>query len=130
MKQILQNLRSKSWHVILGADLFLIGCGLTFYDGYFLFPPFMITIMNDDIVGYIGIATGIGLIIWAGRGEWNTKANKWLLVVACSFLACITSFEALHAFHFGLPHSLMAFVNDLSLLLYALNLTYRSKTKD
>lgn len=130
MKQIKDNLIQKSWHVILGLDLLMIGFNLVLDNGYFLFPPFMIPIMNDDLVGMIGIGIGVGLLVWSGQGGWNVHVNRWLLVGACTFLTCITCFELMHAVHFQMPHSISASINDVIILMFALNLTYHSKTKE
>lgn len=81
-KKAVANLLSSPLHAIVGLDLMVTGLILLMHHKYFFWPPWpeiIIDILNDDLVGAIGMLTGIGLIWWAYSKVKSVKADHWLI---------------------------------------------------
>lgn len=130
----MRNLRTKSNQVILGLALILVGSIVFADDKYFGFPPEWVGVMNSDVVGFIGIVTGIGLIIWSAYGRWSPNINGILLVGSVFFWTAISVFEGLHNLHdlhfYQVQmHGLVAFMLEIIMLIFSFVLIFKTKTK-
>lgn len=134
MRKVLSNLIIKSNQVVLGLALIGVGFIVLADDRYFGFPPEWVGVMNSDVVGFIGIVTGIGLIVWSAYGRWSPNINGILLVGSVFFWTAISVFEGLHNLHdlrfFQMQaHGVVAFALEFVMLIYTFVLIFRTRTR-
>lgn len=132
MKTMWRLLRSKHpLHVIVGLDLIVTGLILMANDRYFFWPPhpeIIIDILNDDLVGAIGMLTGIGLIWWAYSKVKSVKANRWLITIATGYYMLLSMTEFAHALFAsqGEPHMYVSSIGELAMALVTLYMAKQS----
>lgn len=76
-------------HLAIGILLTIIGYKLMTSKDYFFWPPNIAWFFNDDAFGFLGMAVGIGLILYTLRNKPNIDMNTVLLSVAGGFTAIV-----------------------------------------
>lgn len=130
LKQVLTKLVKHGMHSIIGLDLVLLGLNLMINDSYFNYPPFATSFLNDDVIGFIGISIGVGLLIWASTNDKNLKVLMWLMTFAGGFLIMLSVLEIAHSLVNGLPHATTAFISTFSLFLVVLYMAFKTNTRN
>lgn len=128
-KQVLTNIIRHGMHSIIGLDLVLLGLNLMNNDSYFNYPPFATSFLNDDVVGFVGVVTGIGLLIWTSTNDKDLKVLTWLMTFAGGFLILLSILEVAHSLVNGLPHATTAFISTFSLFLIVLCMAFKTNTR-
>ena len=123
--------RKHPLHLIVGLDLVVTGLILMANDRYFFWPPnpeIIIDILNDDVVGAIGMLTGIGLIWWAYSKVKSVKANHWLITTATGYYMLLSMTEFGHALFAskGEPHMFVSGIGELAMALVTLYMAKQS----
>ncbi|MCD5445449.1 hypothetical protein [Lactobacillus delbrueckii] len=118
-------------HFIVGLDLIVIGLTLMANNRYFFWPPhpkIITDILNDDLVGAIGMLTGIGLIWWAYSKAKSVKADHRLITTATGYYTILSMTEFSHALFspLGEPHTLMSGIGELVMALVTLYMAKQS----
>lgn len=117
-------------HVIVGLDLVVTGLILIANNRYFFWPPqpkIITDILNDDIVGAIGTATGIGMVWWTYSKVKLVKAEHWLITTATGYYTVLSMSEFLNAFSpMGEPHMLTSGMGELAMALITLYMAKQS----
>lgn len=117
-------------HVIVGLDLVVTGLILIANDKYFFWPPqpkIITDILNDDIVGAIGMATGIGMVWWTYSKVKLIKAEHWLITTATGYYTILSMSEFLNAFSpMGEPHMFISGIGELVMALITLYMAKQS----
>ena len=121
-------------HLILGADLIATGITLVSHHRYFFWPPhpeFVTAILNDSVVGTLGIATGIGMIAWAIAKSKSFTANRWMITIATAYYTLLSVTEFAHAFfaRAGEPHMYVSGIGELAMACLALYMAKQSPSK-
>lgn len=125
----LRNLIDKSSQALLAVALIWVGIVLEFNDTYFRWPPEWVWLENDDLIGIVGILTGIGFLCWIIRGRWDPALNATFLVLSIFFWSTVASFEVMHDLAFGDNHGLLAFALETIMLADSFILIFKTKTK-
>ena len=114
-------------HEILALGMVLIGLILIFNDDYFFWPPFMISFLNDDLVGGVFVVDGILLLKWALSTSGKIYANRNLLVITAGLLAFEATAEFCHGYVSGRPHMFMAGFLEVIVLLFVFSIIGKTK---
>lgn len=122
-------------HLILGSDLIATGITLVSHHHYFFWPPhpeFVTAILNDSVVGTLGIATGIGMIAWACTKAKSVKVDHWLITIATGYYTILSMTELAHALFApaGEPHMITSGISELVLALVTLYMASLSDSKE
>lgn len=125
LKQLLHTAHPQ--HEILALGMVLIGLILIFNDDYFFWPPFMISFLNDDLVGGVFVVDGILLLKWALSTSGKIYANRNLLIMTAGLLAFEATAEFSHGFIAHKPHMLIAGVAETVILLFTFSIIGKSK---
>lgn len=118
-------------HVIVGLDLIVTGLILLTHRHYFFWPPqpvIITVVLNDAIVGIVGMATGIGMITWACSKTKSVKANHWLITTATGYYMLLSMTEFAHAIfaRAGEPHMFVSGIGELAMALVTLYMAKQS----
>ena len=122
-------------HLIVGLDLIVTGLILLTHHHYFFWPPqpvIITAVLNDAIVGIVGMATGIGMIIWACSKVKSVKADHWLITIATGYYTILSMTELAHALFApaGEPHMITSGISELVLALVTLYMASLSDSKE
>lgn len=122
-------------HLILGVDLIATGITLVSHHRYFFWPPHpevITAILNDSVVGALGIATGIGMIIWAVAKSKSLTANRWMITIATAYYMLLSATEFAHAFfaRAGEPHMFVSGIGELAMACLAIYMAKQSPSKE
>lgn len=122
-------------HLILGIDLIATGITLVSHHHYFFWPPhpeIITAILNDSVVGTLGIATGIGMIIWALAKSKSFTANRWMIAIATAYYTLLSMTEFAHAFfaRAGEPHMYVSGIGELAMACLALYMAKQSPSEE
>lgn len=118
-------------HLIVGLDLIVTGLILLTHRHYFFWPPqpvIITAVLNDAIVGIVGMATGIGMIAWASSKVKSVKANRWLITIATGYYMLLSMTEFAHALFAtqGEPHMFVSSIGELAMALVTLYMAKQS----
>ena len=125
LKKILHTAHPQ--HEILALAMIGIGLILICNDFYFFWPPFLISFLNDDLVGGIFIVDGILLLKWALSTSGKIYANRNLLVITAGLLAFEAMAEFCHGVIAGKPHMITAGFVEVIVLLFVFSIIGKSK---
>lgn len=122
-------------HIIVGLDLIATGCILLTHRHYFFWPPqpaVITAVLNDSIVGAIGLAAGVGMIIWALSKTRSVKVDHWLITIATGYYTILCTTELAHAFFApaGEPHMLTSGLSEFIMALITLYMAAISSSKE
>ena len=122
-------------HLIVGLDLIVTGLILLTHRHYFFWPPqpaIITAVLNDSIVGIMGMATGIGMIAWACSKTKSVKADHWLIAIATGYYTILSMTELAHALFApaGEPHMITSGLSELVLALVTLYMASLSDSKE
>lgn len=130
IKQFLSNLILKnSLHSILAFYLMSVGISLLVNDQYFIWPPYLEAVLNDDIVGFMAILDSALLFYWAGTDSQSTVLNRIMLLIAGGFIIALTLLELGHAIYVGLPRMYAKAASDFTMFLLVQYIARASNTK-
>lgn len=98
---------------------------------YFFWPPqpaIIDAVLNDMIVGIVGMATGIGMISWAYSKVKSVKADHWLITIATGYYTILSMTEFSHALFspLGEPHMFTSGIGELVMALVTLYMAKQS----
>lgn len=135
LKKLINSAKQNILHVIIGADLAVIGIMLLSHHHYFFWPPqpeWITAVENDSVVGFVGLVTGIGLISWAFDDSRPIRINRILVSTASAYYALLGTTELLHGLFspWGMPNMMTAGFSELALLLVTLYMAKISPTKE
>lgn len=134
LKKLINSAKQNILHVVIGANLAVIGTMLLVHHHYFFWPPqpeWITAVENDSVVGFVGIATGVGLISWAFDEKKPIELNRILVSTASAYYAFLSATELLHGLFSpqGVPNMITAGVTELALLFVTLYMAKISPTK-
>lgn len=134
LKKVTERLLTDPLHAIVGLDLVVTGLTLLTHRHYFFWPPWpeWITVLeNDSIVGFIGLATGTGLIWWALQHDKSIRLNRLCLSVSSAYYALLSATEMMHGLlaPMGEPHMVTTSFSEIALLLVTLYMAKKSPTR-
>lgn len=118
-------------HLIVGLDLIVTGIILMTNDRYFFWPPhpkIITLLLNDDVVGAVGILTGVGLMAWTCVKAKSIKANRLMIAIATGYYTILSMTEFAHAFFAsqGEPHMFVSGTGELVMALLTLYMAKQS----
>lgn len=118
-------------HVIVGLDLIVTGLILLTHRRYFFWPPqpaIITAVLNDAVVGLVGMATGIGMIAWARSKDKSVKVDHWLITIATGYYTILSMTELAYALFApaGEPHMFISGTGELVLVLVTLYMAKQS----
>lgn len=122
-------------HLIVGLDLIVTGLILLTHRHYFFWPPqpaIITAVLNDAVVGLVGMVTGIGMIAWACAKTKSVKADHWLIAIATGYYTILSMTELAHALFApaGEPHMITSGISELVLALVTLYMASLSSSKE
>lgn len=134
LKRLINRAKQNILHVVIGANLAVIGTMLLVHHHYFFWPPqpeWITAVENDSVVGFVGIATGVGLISWAFDEKKPIELNRILVSTASAYYAFLSATELLHGLLSpqGVPNMMTAGATELALLFITLYMSKISPTK-
>ena len=135
LKKLINSAKRNILHIVVGANLAVIGTMLLLHHHYFFWPPqpeWITAIENDSVVGFVGLVTGIGLISWAFDEKKPIELNRILVSTASAYYALLGTTELMHGLFApqGVPNMMTAEVTELTLLLVTLYMAKISPTKE
>ena len=118
-------LRKHPLHIIVGLDLIVTGLILLTHHHYFFWPPqppIITAVLNDMMVGIVGMVTGTGMIAWACSKDKSVKVDHWLITIATGYYTILCMTELAHALFApaGEPHMITSGISELVLALVTL----------
>lgn len=93
---MLRKLKKNELYALIGLALISISVALWCDKFYFFYPPQWQTYMNDNGLDALGVAIGIGLIIYAIVDEHNNQVASLLLGAAAFFVTSLIILEFMH----------------------------------
>ena len=134
LKRLINSAKQNVLHIVIGTNLAIIGTMLLIHHHYFFWPPqpeWITATENDSVVGFVGIATGVGLISWAFNEKKPIEINRLLVSTASAYYAFLSATELLHGLFSpqGVPNMITAGVTELALLFVTLYMAKISPTK-
>lgn len=122
-------------HLLVGFDLITTGVVLLFSRHYFFWPPqpeWVTALENDSIVGFIGLCTGAGMLLWALSRNRPSSVDHWLITLATAYYTIISMTELAHV-AFGnvgfQPYMAMDAMSDVVMIGVALYMAKQSDSK-
>lgn len=118
---MLNRLKHNELYVLIGLALIGIGVALWCDNWYFFYPPQWQTYMNDNGLDALGVAIGIGLIIYSMIDEHNNQVAGFLLGAAAFFVASLVVLEVIHvilAHQFRMTNTVIGNLFLLSVIMY------------
>lgn len=123
-------------HLLVGLDLVATGMILLFNRHYFFWPPqpeIITAILNDSIIGFIGVCLGLGMIAWALSHRKSVEVDHWIITLSTAYYTVIAMTELAHAF-FGRGgfqgYMAMDAMSDLIMVGIVLYMAKNSDSKD
>lgn len=136
LKKVTERLLTDPLHAIVGLDLVATGLILLFNRHYFFWPPqpeIVTAILNDSVVGFIGVCLGLGMIAWALSHSRPAVVDHWIITLSTAYYTIIAMTELAHAF-FGRGgfrgYMAMDAMSDLIMVGIALYMAQNSNSKD
>lgn len=114
-------------HAILALAMIGFGLILISNDDYFFWPPFLVSILNDDLIGGVFVVVGILIFKWAQSTAGKIYSNRNLLIIAAGLLAFSSSAEFILGFISHQPHMYMTGFAELIVLLFDFSIIGKSK---
>lgn len=135
LRKLINSAKQNILHIVIGANLAVIGIMLLVHHHYFFWPPqpeWITAAENDSVVGFVGLVTGVGLISWAFDEKKPIELNRILVSTASAYYAFLSATELLHGLFSpqGVPNMMTAGVTELALLLVTLYMAKISPTKE
>lgn len=135
LKRLSNSAKQNILHIIIGTNLAVIGLMLLSHHHYFFWPPqpkWITAVENDSVVGFVGLVTGIGLILWAFDKKKPIEINRILVSTASAYYALLSATELLHGLFSprGVPNMMTAGISELALLFVTLYMAKISPTKE
>ena len=134
LKRLINSAKQNILHIVIGTNLAIIGTMLLINHHYFFWPPqpeWITATENDSVVGFVGIATGVGLISWAFDEKKPIELNRLLVSTASAYYALLGTTELMHGLFApqGVPNMMTAGTSELALLFVTLYMAKISPTK-
>lgn len=88
-------------HLMVGFDLATTGLILLLNRHFFFWPPqheIITAILNDSIVGFVGICLGLGMMAWAVAKNKSAAVDHWIITLSTAYYTIISMTELAHAF--------------------------------
>ena len=86
---------------MVGLDLATTGLILLLNRHFFFWPPqpeIITAILNDSIVGFVGICLGLGMMAWAVAKNKSAAVDHWIITLSTAYYTIISMTELAHAF--------------------------------
>lgn len=96
-----QHKLSHPLHLMVGFDLATTGLILLLNRRFFFWPPqpeIITAILNDSIVGFVGICLGLGMMAWAVAKNKSAAVDHWIITLSTAYYTIISMTELAHAF--------------------------------
>lgn len=123
-------------HLLVGFDLITTGLVLLFNRHYFFWPPqpeIITAILNDSIVGFVGICLGLGMMAWAVAKNKSAAVDHRIITLSTAYYTIISMTELAHAF-FGRGgfqgYMAMDAISDVVMVGIALYMAKNSDSRD
>lgn len=88
-------------HLMVGFDLATTGLILLLNRHFFFWPPqpeIITAILNDSIVGFVGICLGLGMMAWAVAKNKSAAVDHWIITLSTAYYTIISMTGLAHAF--------------------------------
>ncbi|GAX05372.1 prophage protein [Secundilactobacillus pentosiphilus] len=126
MHKFIENLKNNPFHTVIGLAELGIGFHLISHDQYFLWPPVIDGIANDDIVGGLFVIVGIVMLYWVFDDRRSVRLDH-VLLIASSFLMCVlTLYQLMHWIVLGID---MPWISNAALTAVIMVLASRSDSE-
>ncbi|GHV97904.1 hypothetical protein [Lactobacillus nasalidis] len=135
LKRMGISARQNVLHLVVGANLSVIGVMLLTHHHYFFWPPqpaWITALENDSAVGFIGLSVGIAMIKWALGPRHSVALNRFLIATASAYYTLMSATEFMHGLFapMGVPNMITSGVSELALLFVTLYMAKISPTED
>lgn len=124
---MLSKIRAHPTHTALAVGMVAIGLFLIINDHYFIWPPHYSDWLNDDIVGFLFIADGLGIGGWV---LWETQlavTNRLLLTTTSFLMSFLTILQFLTSISTGIYSN---WISNAIITAFVLILARRSDSRD
>lgn len=126
MYRIFACMKNNPFHTVIGLAELGIGIHLISHDQYFLWPPVLDGIANDDIVGALFVLVGAVMLFWVFDEERSVRLDHAVLI-ASSFLMCVlTLYQFMHWIVLGID---MPWISNAALTAVIMILARRSDSQ-
>lgn len=122
-----KNAIDNPFHISIGLALIMIGAFLINQNDYFRWPPAVALIANDDIVGGLLIAFGLGYLYWVFDPNKTARLNHFLLSGSAGLMALLTVYQLIHWIIMGIN---MPWVSNACITAIIMILAARSDSRD
>lgn len=121
------SLKSNPFHALLGLMQVGIGLHLISHDSYFVWPPFVAGVANDDIVGGVFVLVGLSIMYWVFDRQRSVRFDHALLIISAGIMTTLTFYQWLHYIVLGIE---MPWISNAALTGVILILAERSDSSD
>ncbi|WP_333604092.1 hypothetical protein [Lactobacillus acetotolerans] len=119
-------MRTNPFHTAIGLVELGLGIYLISHDQYFLWPPVIDGVANDDIVGGFFVLIGILMLFWVFDLHQSVRLDHAVLI-ASSFIMCVlTLYQFMHWVVLGIE---MPWISNAALTAVIMILASRSDSE-
>lgn len=99
---MLKALKLNPFHTLIAFAQIGIGIHLITHDSYFRWPPVIIGLTNDDLVGGAFVIVGLVMLYWVFDEQRSVRLDHILLVISAGIMATLTAYQLLHLIVLGI----------------------------
>ncbi|GAX05477.1 prophage protein [Secundilactobacillus pentosiphilus] len=126
MRRFVACMRTNPFHTVIGLAELGLGIHLISHDQYFLWPPVIDGVANDDIVGGFFVLIGILMLFWVFDLHQSVRLDHAVLI-ASSFIMCVlTLYQFMHWVVLGIE---MPWISNAALTAVIMILASRSDSE-
>lgn len=126
MRRFISCMRNNPFHTAIGLVELGLGIYLISHDQYFLWPPVIDGVANDDIVGGFFALVGAVMLYWVYDTKRAVRLDH-VLLIASSFLMCVlTLYQLMHWIVLGID---MPWISNAALTSVIMILASRSDSE-
>ena len=126
MRRFIACMRTNPFHTTIGLVEIGLGIHLISHDQYFLLPPAIDGVANDDIVGGFFVLIGILMLFWVFDLHQSVRLDHAVLI-ASSFIMCVlTLYQFMHWVVLGIE---MPWISNAALTAVIMILASRSDSE-
>ncbi|MBT9670835.1 hypothetical protein GPK34_02125 [Secundilactobacillus kimchicus] len=117
------SIKENPLHIMLGLFQIAIGIHLVLSDQYFIWPPVLSGIANDDIFGGAFVVLGTLLLYWVIDFNRSVRFDHALLIVSAFMMTFLTCLQLAHFIKLGID---MPWISNAALTVVVFYLAKRS----